>query len=108
MDNSCLTSERNFIMDLKLKKAKDATAAALKHEASVLDELQIDKVKEVNDLIIEYHIRKSLLSKKAQKMLATRKAKAKTAGKTQKKKARKKSGKKRVAVPKQATANTAA
>ena len=95
-------------MDSKLKKARDDIAAAVKREASILEGLQIEKVKEVNTLIIEYHIRKSQLSKSAQKMLATRKAKTKTAGNPKKKKASKKSGKKRVAVPKQATANTAA
>ena len=74
----------------------------------LLEELQKDKIVDVNTLIIEYHIRKSQLSKSAQKMLATRKAKTKTAGKTKKKKARNKSGKKRITGPKQATANTAA
>ena len=67
-----------------------------------------NKIEDVNNLITRYHIRKSQLSKKAQKILATRKAKTKTAGNPKKKKASKKSGKKRIAVSKQASANTAA
>ena len=92
----------------KLEQAEKAAAAANAHVTEVREEHAKRKIEDVNNLITRYHIRKSQLSKKAQKILATRKAKTKTAGKPKKKKASKKSGKKRIAVSKQASANTAA
>ena len=92
----------------KLEQAMKAAAEANALVIEVREGFAKNKIEDVNNLITRYHIRKSQLSKKAQKILATRKAKTKTAGNPKKKKASKKSGKKRVAVPKQATANTAA
>ena len=108
--NRFLTSERIFIMGDKLEQAEKAAAAANAFVIEVREGYAKSKIEDVNNLITRYHIRKSQLSKKAQKILATRKAKTKTknVGKPKKKKASKKSGKKRIAVSKQATANTAA
>ena len=87
----------------KLAKEYAIRDAAIENIKEILTNAQKDKIVEVNNLIIEYAIRKTQLSNKAKKMLASRKI-----TKTVAKKSKKKSVKKRVSVSKQATANTSA
>ena len=94
------------LLEAQLVKVRAENEAGYKREMLLLEELQKDKIVDVNSLITDYHIRKSQLSKAAQKMLATRKSKAGNAAKT-KKKTSKKSGNKKVTTSKNSTANTA-
>ena len=94
------------LVDARLVKVREDIESGYKREMLLLEELQKDKIVDVNNIITGYHIRKSQLSKAAQKMLATRKSKAGNAAKT-KKKTSKKSGNKKVTTSKNSTANTA-
>ena len=95
------------LTDARLIKFDETIEAATKGKMLLIEDLQKDKIVDVNNLITAYHIRKSQLSKAAQKMLATRKSKAGTGKQNTKKKTSKKSGKKKVTTSKNSTANTA-